>query len=161
MDKRTQASTEFLNRPESQQIFEDHTLYLQENPIIITSTQDAIEAVKEFFPGFDDSDVDRIKKNATIQFLRKSEYKDTVEMMCRRLWLLQSIKIFDHLYSTGLLQRELSTGLQFEEAETKAHMEFLPQIIKRVSGRYNIIQYKKKQYEIATKYGEEVDLYRD
>lgn len=88
--------------------------YLESHPIIITSDRDAVRKVREYFPTFDDSDTERIRKNVTITYLRKQEpYKEAFEKECRRQWLKQSLDIYQMLLDSNRLESELRSGLKF------------------------------------------------
>lgn len=149
-------------------IIKKHEKYLKRNPIVLTSEADAVSKVKEYFPTFDDSEILRLKKGVTINHLRKSLYKTVVERECRKHWLYQSIEIFDMLASSGKLDQEIDKGLRFEPAEYNAHKEFL-----LLSGKATEDAFRKGllsassaeidniKWDVAEKYQDEVDLYKD
>lgn len=123
MDKRMVLLNQFED-DNADRIF-NYYQYLESHPIIITSDRDAVRKVKQYFPTFDDSDTERIRKNVTITYLRKQEpYKEAFEKECRRQWLKQSLDIYQMLLDSNRLESELRSGLKFEPVEDKAHAEF-------------------------------------
>jgi len=132
MDKRQSALIQFES--ENANVIAAHIQYLENHPIIIKSDNDAVRKVKQYFPTFDDSDTERLKKGAIIRYLREQQpYKEAFEKECRRQWLKQSIDIYQMLLDSNRLESELRSGLKFDPVEDKAHSEFYVAYFKLLS----------------------------
>jgi len=93
--------------------------------IIITSDRDAVRKVKQYFPTFDDTAAERLKKGAIIRYLREQEpYKEAFEKEYRRQWIKNSLDIYHMLLESSSGECQPRSASKTNSVENKAHLEF-------------------------------------
>ena len=149
-----------LETPLEKSLREQRETFLKDNPIQLLSEEDAIQKTHEFFPTFGETLETIVMKGTTLKHLRTSQYKQTIEKECRKLWLYQSLRIYIDLYSSGDLIREVEAGLRFTGADGKAIKLLYHFILREQFGFTTIVDMDKLMMKIAETYGEEVEFFR-